>query len=93
MNGVATEAYGTSLTTPIFAAGREEIDQHPGTRKGNVVGTLYTLFRRYGYGSFPGGGNVFRDIAQEHNEFPTDSGYDWVSRLGSVNLWALSAVE
>lgn len=92
MNDVATEAYGTSLAKPIFAADREEIDRRIGTRKGNVVGTLYALFRTYGYGSFPGYGSILHDVAQGNNGFPAGSGYDWASGLGSVDLWALSAV-
>ncbi|MDH2910373.1 MAG: S8 family serine peptidase [Candidatus Eremiobacteraeota bacterium] len=87
-------AAGTSFATPIFSAIQAEIDQRQGTRKGNVVGRLYSIWDMYGYGAFaPGQPTVFQDITSGSNGYQASAGYDWASGIGSLDGWALSSVE
>ncbi len=94
IQGGPSSAAGTSFATPIFAAMQAEIDERQGTRKGNVVGRLYSLWRTYGYGAAPDGSPfIFHDITQGNTGWSAGSGYDWASGIGSVDGWALSSAE
>lgn len=92
--GAGPNGNGTSMASPIFAALQAEIDQRQGTRKGNVVGRLFTLWRAYGYSPFASGQPaVFHDITTGNNGYLAVTGYDWASGIGTVDGWALSSVE
>ncbi len=95
LNGQQTAlAAGTSFATPMFAAIQAEIDERQGTRKGNVVGRLYSVWRTYGYSPFaPGQPAVFQDITAGNTGYQATAGYDWASGIGSLDGWALSSVE
>lgn len=87
-------ANGTSFATPIFAAIQAEIDQRQNTRKGNIVGRLYSLWRTYGYSPFASGQPaIFQDLTAGNNGYQATTGYDWASGIGSVDGWALSSTE
>ncbi len=95
LNGAAIAgANGTSFAAPIFAAIQAEIDQRQNTRKGNVVGRLYSLWRTYGYRAFASGQPaIFTDITAGNTGYAASPGYDWASGIGTINGWALSSVE
>ena len=85
---------GTSFSAPIFAAMQAEIDQRQGTRKGNVVGRLFTVWRTYGYGPYAAGHpDIFHDMTAGNNGYQAVAGYDWASGIGSVDGFELSSVE
>jgi subtilase family serine protease len=87
-------ANGTSFATPIFAAIQAEIDQRQNTRKGNIVGRLYSLWRQYGYGPYAAGHQpIFQDITSGNSGYAANSGYDAASGIGSLDGFELSSVE
>ncbi|HET6894138.1 MAG TPA: protease pro-enzyme activation domain-containing protein [Candidatus Baltobacteraceae bacterium] len=85
---------GTSFAAPIFASIQAEIDQRQGTRKGNVVGRLYSLWRQYGYGSYTSGHPaIFQDMTAGNSGYAAAAGWDAASGIGSLDGFELSSVE
>lgn len=77
---------GTSHACPLFAAMQAEIDQRQNTRKGNVVGRLFSIWQTYKYGPYAAGQPfVFHDITQGNTGYQAVAGYDWASGIGSVD--------
>lgn len=87
-------AAGTSFAAPIFASIQEEIDQRQNTRKGNVVGRLYSIWRQYGYGPYTSGHPaIFQDMTAGNSGYAATTGYDAASGIGSLDGFELSSVE
>lgn len=85
---------GTSFAAPIFASIQAEIDQRQSTRKGNVVGRLYSLWKQYGYGPYTSGHPaIFQDITAGNSGWAATTGYDAASGIGSLDGFELSSVE
>ncbi len=84
---IPNDQFSNELSAAIFAGMVAQWTQYHGARLGDIHGTLYGAYTKYGY-TEPAGAPIFHDVTVgDSSGFGALPGYDLATGIGSIDGW------